>query len=80
MAPIFDKLVDEGKLTSWGWASHEVGGWYRKLQTMTGPDHKSVLKARAEGLAAVYAEGNKLGEELTEICGTHSDYMWNVVH
>lgn len=80
VAPILNKLVKDGKLSGWGWASHDVGGQYRKLQTMSAPDHKTLLKGRAEALAAIYAEGNKAGKELTEICGAHTDYMWDVLH
>ena len=31
MAPHYDKAVEQGKLTSWGWNSHVVGGKYRRL-------------------------------------------------
>lgn len=77
-APIFNKYVAEGKLTSWGWQSHWVGGAYRRLQTMTAADHKSLLKARGELIDEMYAEENKAGLEFNEICGSHSDYMWNI--
>ena len=79
-APILNKLVEEGKLTSWGWSAHDVGGRFRKLQTMTGSDHKSVLAARAEALEAIYADDNAAGVELTDICGAHVDYMWDIIH
>ena len=79
-APILNKLVEEGKLTSWGWSVHDVGGRFRKLQTMTGSDHKSVLAARAEAIDAIYADGSKAGEELSDICGSHVDYMWDIIH
>ena len=79
-APILDKLVEEGKLTSWGWSVHQVGGRFRKLQTMTGSDHKSVLQARNEAIDAIYADGSKAGEELNDICGSHVDYMWDIIH
>jgi hypothetical protein len=77
-APLFDKFVADGKFTSWGWSSHDVGGKYRRLQTMTAPDHKSLLKARSELIEAMYAEGNTAGEEFTTICGSHADYMWDI--
>jgi hypothetical protein len=80
VAPIMDKLVDEGKLIGWGWSVHEVGGRFRKLQTMVGTDHKSVLAARAEAIDAIYADGSKAGEELNDICGSHDDYMWDIIH
>ena len=77
-APIMDKFVADGKLSSWGWQSHWVGGSVRRLQTMSGSDHKSVLAARAELIDAMYAEENKAGQEFNEICGSHSDYMWDI--
>ena len=78
MAPILDKLVDDGELSSWGWSSHVVGGKYRKLQTMTAADHKSLLKARGKAIEQMYAEGSEAGEEFADICGPHVDYMWDI--
>ena len=77
-APILNKFVEEGKLTSWGWQSHVVGGEYRRLQTMTAPDVKSLMKARGEAIAAIYAEDDAAGDEFSEICGPHVDYIWNI--
>ncbi|MDX1406040.1 MAG: hypothetical protein R3192_15965 [Woeseiaceae bacterium] len=79
-APILNKLVEEGKLTSWGWSSHSVGGRFRKLQTMTASDHKTLLAAREEAIEAIYAGDSGVGEELSNICGSHVDYMWDIVH
>lgn len=76
--PIMDKYVEAGKLTSWGWSSHWVGGKYRRLQTMTAGNHKALLKARGELIEEMYPEGSEVGQEFTEICGSHSDYMWNI--
>jgi hypothetical protein len=78
VAPILNQYVEEGKLTSWGWQSHVVGGKYRKLQTMTAPDVKSLMKARGDAIEAMYGEDNEAGAEFTEICGPHADYIWNI--
>ena len=52
-----------------------------KLQTMTARDHKALLAARAEAIAMTYDEGdNAAGREFSDICGSHEDYMWNIVH
>ncbi len=80
VAPTLNKMVEDGKLTSWGWSSHVVGGKYRKLQTMTAPDMKSLLKARGEAIEALYGDDNEAGAELADICGPHSDYLWNIQH
>lgn len=76
--PIFDKYVADGKLTSWGWSSHWVGGAYRRLQTMTAASHKDLLNARAALIEDMYGNESEAGEEFTQICGSHSDYMWNI--
>jgi len=79
VAPIMDGLVEDGSLTSWGWSSHLVGGKFRRLQTMIGTDHKSLLAGRAKAIAAVYADDSAMGVEFNEICPTHVDYMWNII-
>ena len=81
-APIYDKAVADGKLTSWGWSEHWVGGKYRRLLTMTGADHKSLMQARNELIESAFnAEGmEEIGTEFTDICGSHSDYMWDIAH
>lgn len=77
-APIFDKFVADGKIANWGWLSHWVGGKYRRLQTVSGSDHKSVLAARGEIIEAMYGDGNAAGAEFNSICGSHEDYMWDI--
>jgi len=78
-APLLNKAVADGKLASWSWLSHFIGGKYRRLQSMTGSDHKAVLAARADLLEALYGgdEPNAAAVEFNEICGSHSDYMWD---
>ena len=80
VAPILNKMVEDGALTSWGWQSHVIGGEYRRLQTMTASDHKSLISARNDAIAAIYADESEAGEEFSAICGPHVDYMWNIVH
>ena len=73
-APMYDKLVAEGKLTTWGWLEHIVGGEYRRLATLTAPDVKSLVAARSSIVAAF--EDDPLADTLDEICGSHADYIW----
>ncbi len=80
IAPILDKFVEEGKLTSWGWLSHVIGGRFRRLQTMTAPDLSALLQARTDAITAIYAEDSEVGEEFSEICGPHVDYIWDIQH
>jgi hypothetical protein len=80
-APILDKAVADGKLTSWGWSSHILGGEYRALQTMTAKDFGTLMKTRAEIIEAIYGDGdNAVANEYSEICGSHADYLWEIQH
>ena len=75
-APIYDKMVADGKLKSWGYLEHIVGGKFRRLATMTASDMPSLMAARAEINEAL--TDNPLGDTFTEICDSHDDYMWDV--
>ena len=80
-APVLEKAVADGKLTSWGWSSHVVGGKYRRLSTMTAKDFPGLLKAREEIIEAVYGGGdNAEANEYADVCGSHADYLWEIVH
>ncbi len=80
MAPIYNSFVKDGSLSSWGWLKHNVGGKWRRVATMTAPDMKQLMAARA----AIFEEFGKkheaVGKEFNEICGSHQDYLWDVVH
>lgn len=75
-APMYDKLVEDGTLKSWGWNEHIVGAQYRRLGTFTATDVPSLMKARAtvvEGL-----QKNPLSATFDAICGSHADYVWEI--
>lgn len=79
-APLYDAQVEKGNLETWGWMQHVIGGKYRRIETMTGKDHKSILKARNEIIEEVTARHEATGDEFTSICGAHSDYLWDIIH
>jgi hypothetical protein len=78
MAPIYDKMVAEGKLKSWGWLEHIVGGQYRRVDTIGAADLGSLMAARGALIEAF--EDNAAGDAFTSICGSHTDYIWEVKH
>jgi len=79
-APILNQMAESGKISTWGWLSHRVGGKYRRLQTMTGADHASVLAARGELLSQAGDSNEELSDEFSDICFSHADYLWNIIH
>lgn len=78
IGPVFDEHTGDGKLSSWGWSTHVVGGKYRRISTMTAPDWSTLFKMRSSIFAAL--DGNTLADQFSEICGSHSDYMWELKH
>ncbi|MDX1404251.1 MAG: hypothetical protein R3192_06935 [Woeseiaceae bacterium] len=78
--PKLDELQKEGKIKSWGWSLHRIGGRFRRLQTITGDDYASVVAARNDVLQHMSENHSELGAEFTDICGSHTDYLWDIVH
>ena len=77
MAPLYQKHMDMGHLASWGFYSHRFGGIFRRLETMSGPDHKTLLQMQ-NAINGEAIETNALAfNEFRQICSWHSDYMWN---
>lgn len=75
-APVYNAHVGDGKLRSWGWSEHIVGGKYRRLATMTADDWPTLFKMRASIFEAM--DDNKLADQFVDICGSHSDYLWEI--
>ncbi len=75
-APVYDKLVAEGKLKSWGWNEHIVGAQYRRLETYSAADMKALLEARDVIIQKI--GDDPLGATFTGICSSHADYMWEI--
>jgi hypothetical protein len=79
-APIYDGLVADGKLSSWGWLEHSVGGEYRRLFTLRGADHATVLEAWGDAVNQMEEKHESETKELNEICYSHQDYIWTIAH
>ncbi len=75
-APVYDRMVTDGTLKSWGWNEHIVGARYRRLATITAADVGALMKARAAIVAAM--DKNPLQHTFDTICGSHADYIWEI--
>ncbi len=75
-APMFNQMVADGALKSWGWNEHVVGAQYRRLATITATDVPALMKARAAVVAAM--EKQPLTRTFDSICGSHADYIWEI--
>lgn len=79
IGPIYDRHVGEGKLTSWGYMEHVLGGEYRRIATMTAQDLPTLIKTRGEILEAMQSIRDQ-AMEFSEICESHTDYVWMITH
>jgi hypothetical protein len=73
----YNELVGQGKLSTWLWAEHIVGGKYRRLATMTAPSRDALIAAREQLVSA--GEHDPVNEAMTSICGSHQDYIWKTI-
>lgn len=77
LVPLYQKHQDAGHLASWGFYAHRSGGRFRRLETMSGADHATLVQTQA----AIYQEANETDpfafREFRSICNWHTDYMWN---
>ncbi len=77
IGPLYQAQVEAGRIRSWGWLTHIVGGEIRRTATMRADDWSSLFTARNAIIAAMDdGEAAEAGQEFTDICGTHEDYLW----
>jgi hypothetical protein len=77
MSGVIDKHVEAGHLGGWGWYSHDLGGWFRRLWTLTGVEDFDVLDGRQMVIDELLAEHADAFAEFGSICSGHVDYMWS---
>jgi hypothetical protein len=76
MASVYDKHIAAGHLSGWSWYSHEVGGRFRRLLTVSGADLPSVLDGREMVINELQSEHADVLAEFGSICSGHVDYLW----
>lgn len=78
--PIYDSHLGDDGLTSWNWLSHNVGGKFRRALILGAADHKILMRERAEIIEAFGDRKlRRAADEFNEICGSHDDYMWDIL-
>lgn len=78
-APVYNAHVGEDGLSSWSWFQHRVGGKYRRLLSITGADAKVVMRTRGKIIQKLLEDHADAFAELNSICGSHTDYLWDIV-
>jgi hypothetical protein len=75
-AEVFDAHVGEGKLTSWSWLSHQIGGEFRRLLAMRAGNRADLLDTWGSIVQALDKEQGGALRKFSDICFAHEDYLW----
>lgn len=73
----WNEQVEAGLVDSWSWNEHYLGGKYRRLLAIDGPDHASLLEAR-ENVIEAGAENPGLLAAFSDVCNGHQDNLYDV--
>ncbi len=76
IAPLLDRQIKAGNLTAYGFASHRIGGVFRRLETWTAPSLAKLIAAQDAYEADLTKTNPKAGAEFDAVCGSHDDYIW----
>jgi hypothetical protein len=79
MAPVFDRFLSEGKILSWGWNAHVLGGSWRRLFYIYATNMNTLISARSEILGELSEQDAASIAEFNEICDSHDDYVWRTL-
>jgi hypothetical protein len=77
-APVFDQQVKDGKIVSWTWIRHVMGGKYRRALVLDGNTHAGMLTFWNGVSPALDKAAPELGRRFNQICSSHSDYIWDL--
>lgn len=76
LSQVYDKHVAAGHISGWAWYSHEVGGRFRRLLTVSGADLPGVLDGRDMVINELQTDHSEALAEFGSICSGHVDYLW----
>ena len=76
LAPVFNAHVGEGKLKSWSWLQHQIGGKFRRLLALRAGDRAALLKTWGEIIDELSDKHGPTLRAFSGICFSHEDYLW----
>lgn len=77
MVPVLNEQVAAGLVNSWSWNEHFLGGKYRRLLALDGPDHASLLEAR-NAMIDAFSERPGVAAAFNEVCDGHQDNLYQI--
>ena len=76
LAPIFDRHMEMGHISTWGWLSHDVGGTWRRASYFASPDMATLFATRDAIVQDVLGDHAEDAATLNTVCPRHEDYIW----
>jgi hypothetical protein len=76
LAPTLNQQVKDGKIASWNWLEHRLGGKYRRAMVFDTASAKATVKYWATLAPALEKAQPELWRRFGAICSSHSDYIW----
>lgn len=77
-APILNQFVNDGKINSWRWLQHVMGGKYRRALVADGADATGMINFWTAFGEALEEQNPQMSARFSSICPTHTDYIWEV--
>lgn len=77
--PILDRLVDEGKLTSWGVLTHLWGDEWNLIMYFNAQSVAAYQRTWDEMLGELMEEHPDFMESFSDMCSEHKDNIYNQV-
>lgn len=79
IGPVLNQRVKDHKIDAWVWNEHLMGGKYRRQLVVDGASPKALLQHWASLQEELQKANPDLSHRFTQICDSHSDYIWEVV-
>jgi len=78
IAPVLNQRVKDRKIDAWTWDEHLMGGKYRRLLVVDGASVKALMQNWNTLQGDLQKANPDLSRRFTEICDSHSDYIWEI--
>lgn len=75
-APVLQRAIDAGDLTTWGVATHTTGNEWSLVLYHVGPDVNRLLGVIDAGVQQLYENTPDEAAAFSESCPSHVDYVW----
>lgn len=75
-AKVWDKALEDGVITAWGYMGHNTGGPWRRITYFSAPTLDQLIAAGESIFDNIGQTAPQAANEYSSICSTHSDYVW----